>query len=277
MNSSSLCILPWSSCSCSSSSGTAISPLLHGELILPTYFHPNGNLTVSVFLRDYFIATAAVYVPAWIFPWLRTCFEYGLGQKAHISVEENGFTRISIPANFDWVPGQHCFLRFTSFGLGATLTSHPFTICSLPSTSTTKRQSEAIFYVRHQGGFTAKLHDYAMQHAGASIPVLLDGPYGGVNLLKFIANDHILVIAGGSGAGWPIPFIEQFIRLHSVVPDEEKSQLVNTNVKGTQVVTRAESGTVRSLHVILATRDIITRDWYRQTDPARAFGRTCLV
>ncbi|KAF7571044.1 hypothetical protein PtrM4_110460 [Pyrenophora tritici-repentis] len=65
----------------------------------------------------YFVATAAVYIPCFVYPWLRSVFEYKWTQKAHIAVEDNGFTRINIPANFHWTQGQHCFLRFTSFGI----------------------------------------------------------------------------------------------------------------------------------------------------------------
>ncbi|KAI2474638.1 hypothetical protein Ptr902_13959 [Pyrenophora tritici-repentis] len=57
---------------------------------------------------------AAVYIPCFVYPWLRSVFEYKWTQKAHIAVEDNGFTRINIPANFHWTQGQHCFLRFTS-------------------------------------------------------------------------------------------------------------------------------------------------------------------
>jgi hypothetical protein len=48
----------------------------------------------------YFIATAAVYVPCFVYPWLRNVFEYKWTQQAHIFVEENGFTRITVPAKF---------------------------------------------------------------------------------------------------------------------------------------------------------------------------------
>src|ERR1700761_2927581 len=154
--------------------------------------------------RDYFIATAAVYVPCYVYPWLRTCFEYGIGQKAQIFVEDNGFTRITIPAKFDWRPGQHCFLRFTSFGLLQAISAHPFTICSSPSIQPNE-QSELVFYIRHQRGFTAKLYQYSLENPGASVPVLVDGPYGGINPQKYDDGDHLLVIAGGSGAGWCLP------------------------------------------------------------------------
>ncbi|KAI2483962.1 ferric reductase [Pyrenophora tritici-repentis] len=50
----------------------------------------------------YFVATAAVYIPCFVYPWLRSVFEYKWTQKAHIAVEDNGFTRINIPANFHW-------------------------------------------------------------------------------------------------------------------------------------------------------------------------------
>ncbi|KAF5627808.1 ferric cupric reductase transmembrane component 7 [Fusarium tjaetaba] len=68
-------------------------------------------------IRHYFIGTGAVYVPCYVYPWLRTCFEYGVRTTAHVKVEDNGFVRVAIPVNFTWEIGQHCFLRFTSFGL----------------------------------------------------------------------------------------------------------------------------------------------------------------
>lgn len=181
-------------------------------------------------------------------------------------VEENGFTRINIPANFDWVPGQHCFLRFRSFGIHA-LTSHPFTICSLPSVSPGE-QSHITFYIRHRGGLTARLYNYAAQHPAVTVPVLVDGPYGGIDTQKFYGSDRIVVIAGGSGAGWILPFIEQWARCQYSQPktlrsnsseadsdrdssDDQKSSGVRNHTSRTQ-----------SLRVILATRDTATRVWF---------------
>lgn len=207
------------------------------------------------------MATAVVYVPCWLYPWARTLLEYG-GQKAELFVEENGFTRITIPANFNWLPGQHCFLRFQSFRMSA-LTSHPFTICSLPSTSS-EDPSKVTFYVRHRGGFTSKLHRFAQKHSSTQVPVFVDGPYGGIDNAKYFGSDRLIVIAGGAGAGWSLPLIEQFLRHRSAtrmskppLPGSEKQVGAFT-----EVPERLERSAPRSLRVILVTRDIATRTWF---------------
>ncbi|OBT68013.1 hypothetical protein VE03_01560 [Pseudogymnoascus sp. 23342-1-I1] len=215
----------------------------------------------------YFIATAAVYVPCLVYPWLRTCFEYGLTQKAYIHMEDNGFMRIIIPSvNMKWKPGQHCFLRFTSFGFQA-FSSHPFTICSLPSTQPNEK-SELVFYIRHQHGLTKKLYNHVLKYPGASVPVHVDGPYGGINMQKYIQGDRLLVVAGGSGAGWILPFIELFHRWKSIAADEEHGRGTETEDKETQSNgghrERSLSGPL-SLRVILATRDTSTRTWFLRT------------
>ncbi|KFY03171.1 hypothetical protein O988_01655 [Pseudogymnoascus sp. VKM F-3808] len=212
----------------------------------------------------YFIATAAVYVPCMVYPWLRTCFEYGFTQKAYIHVEDNGFTRITIPSvTMRWKPGQHCFLRFTSFGFQA-FSSHPFTICSLPST-TPNEKSELVFYIRHQRGLTEKLYKHALNKPGAHVPVHVDGPYGGINMQRFIQGDRLLVVAGGSGAGWILPFIELFHRWNAVATDVEQGQRTETEDKETQPNgghCKPSLSHPLSLRVILATRDSSTRTWF---------------
>ncbi|KAF2677998.1 hypothetical protein K458DRAFT_423414 [Lentithecium fluviatile CBS 122367] len=217
---------------------------------------------------DYFVATAAVYVPCYLYPWLRTCFQYGTSQRAHIFVEDNGFTRINIPADFHWRPGQHCFLRFTSFGLLNTLSTHPFTICSSPSMNP-DGQSELVFYIRHQRGFTARLYGHALEHPGVSVPVLVDGPYGGVNLQKYRDSDHVLVVAGGSGAGWCLPFIERFLRsatpLAGVVSDHGIATGDAKEAPAVEEPPARRSSRPLSLRIILATRDTSSRTWFLRT------------
>ncbi|KAK4073240.1 uncharacterized protein Triagg1_5520 [Trichoderma aggressivum f. europaeum] len=229
--------------------------------VLIFFWHCDYTLTSW----HYFIATAAVYVPCYVYPWLRTCFEYGTRAKAQVIVEDGGFTRISIPANFTWIPGQHCFLRFTGFGFLQSLSAHPFTICSMPSNGT-EEKSELIFYIRHQRGLTARLYQSALKNLGASIPVLVDGPYGGINLQSYAHSDHLLVIAGGSGAGWTLPFIEQFIRCQGKTVDEERGQAADIDS-----IARKTKSNERSIHgpftlrVIVAIRDASTRLWYMNT------------
>lgn len=186
----------------------------------------------------------------------------------------NGFTRITIPAKGDWNLGQHYFLRFTSFGLAPRLSAHPFTVCSLPTTNPDE-ESELVFYLRHQKGLTAALYQHALDHPGSAVPVFVDGPYGGVNLQKYHEGDQLLVIAGGSGAGWCLPFIERFLRYGVDSADEERGQVVSTESKATtsevKETTSSESSQGRcqsgpqSLRVILATRDLAGRTWFLQT------------
>ncbi|EED19122.1 ferric-chelate reductase, putative [Talaromyces stipitatus ATCC 10500] len=223
------------------------------------FWHCNFRLTSW----DYFIATAAVYIPCLLYSWLRTFFEYGIGQKAQIVIEDNGFTRITIPANFEWVPGQHCFLRFPSFGIHA-LTSHPFTICSLPSVSP-HEQSNLTFYIRHQGGFTAKLYNYATKQASVSAPVLIDGPYGGIDRQKFYNSDHVIVITGGSGAGWSLPFIEQFCRHYLSMAN--KTNIPNMEASDEEKNTSGDPQSLvstLSMRVVLATRESATSVWFQR-------------
>lgn len=129
-------------------------------------------------------------------------------------------------------------------------------------------QSELVFYIRHQGGFTARLYQYALEHPSLSVPVLVDGPYGGINLQKYYGSDHVLVIAGGSGAGWCLPFIEQFARYGLLPADEEHGQTVPTDIKETLPAERLHgsnhSGPL-SVRVILATRDVSSRTWFLRT------------
>lgn len=100
-------------------------------------------------------------------------------------------------------------------------------------------ESELVFYIRPQGGFTARLAKYAEAHPATEVAVQLDGPYGGVDMRKLAASSRTLVIAGGSGAGWTLPLLTAFLRKSSLEPPGASS-----------------------MRVILATRDMATQQWY---------------
>lgn len=187
-------------------------------------------------------------------------FEYGLGQGAHIVAEDNGFIRVTVPANFYWVPGAHCFLRFTGMGIHA-LSTHPFTICSLPTTTSSTR-SELTFYIRGQGGFTSRLHKLALANPGSSTPVWVDGPYGGADLRAFDASDRIVLVAGGSGAGWCLAFVELFARQNAALKNEESTEMAANDSDEQQDSLLVNRGPT-SLKVILATRDTNTKLWFQ--------------
>lgn len=230
---------------------------LFAVLIFVVVFFWHCDYTLTSW--HYFIATAAIYVPCSVYPWLRIAFKYGFTQKAHINIEQNGFMRLTIPAvNMRWKPGQHCFLRFASFGFQM-FSSHPFTMCSLP-TLRSDEKSELVFYIRHSRGLTKKLYEHADKQNG-TVSVLVDGPYGGINLQRFNEAHRLLVVAGGSGAGWVLPLIELFCR-QRYRNTEGDNKDIETGVEETHFTRNLQR---RSLRVILATRDISSRAWFLDT------------
>lgn len=117
--------------------------------------------------------------------------------------------KITIDTTAEWKPGQHIYLRFLTQGVHA-LTAHPFTICSLPVVRENGRNQMA-FYVRALGGLTGRLGRLAEKNPGMSVPVLLDGPYGGVQNRWSRGLDHSVVIGGGAGAGFTLALARSFL------------------------------------------------------------------
>ena len=129
-------------------------------------------------------------------------------------------------------------------------TVHPFTACSLPSSDRgrgARSSSELIFVIRPRGGFTARLAHLVESLPNTKVRVLLDGPYGGVDVKALQNSKRTLVIAGGSGAGWTLPFINSFLR-HTA------KDLSST----------ADARPSQSMKVILATRDMLTTKWFEE-------------
>lgn len=199
--------------------------------------------------RHYFIATGVIFSLSWLHRQLRIYFEHGIGHKANISLAPNGFICVRVPTEAVWHVGQHFFVRFLSFGLHA-WTIHPFTACSLPERADLQDSvnSELVFYIRPQGGFTRRLARHAESHPNSSVRVLLDGPYGGVEMKKILQSQRQLVIAGGSGAGWLVPLIIAYLR--------------RLEIEGGKASGSAAASTLR---VVLATRDLATRQWFEET------------
>ncbi|RMY47775.1 hypothetical protein D0865_08472 [Hortaea werneckii] len=162
---------------------------------------------------DYFVATGTLFALSWLHRQIRILFEYGFRHHATLSLAANGFVQATVPTTATWTVGQHYFVRFMSMGPHM-LTTHPFSACSLPEKRSpgAKCESSLVFYIRPRAGFTARLARYAESHAGVKVPVLLDGPYGGVDMRKLESSDRLVVFAGGSGAGWVLPFVTAFIR-----------------------------------------------------------------
>lgn len=185
---------------------------------------------------DYLIATGVLYALTFLGSYLRTFSEHGL-RTASITTLGNGHLRISIPSRTshmasEWTPGQHVFLRFLMFP--HLLSAHPFTVCSLEDAE------EMVFFVKPQRGLTARLASLAQKRPAYTCKVLLDGPYGGLHneQRSLCEYDKNIIVAGGSGAGFALPLIEDVLQ-------RRLSHRCNT-----------------MLNIIVSTRELETQDWF---------------
>ena len=111
------------------------------------------------------------------------------------------------------------------------------------------------------------------------MPVFVDGPYGGIQTRKFTDSDRVLVIAGGSGAGWSLPLAEKFARRHAIARSKVARMQYDDNGSGSgsgsgifkldiSPPTEPSAAPITrpsSLRLILVTRETATRDWYKRT------------
>ncbi|KAG9251872.1 putative ferric reductase transmembrane component [Emericellopsis atlantica] len=203
--------------------------------VLFFFLHCDGILTSW----DYFIAAATLYAASWLYSQCRVYLEYGLQHKARLTLEGAETLKIAIDTTAEWTPGQHVYLRFLTLGLH-TLSSHPFTICSLP-VSRYNGKNQMVFYVKGRGGLTGRLAKMAQTNPGTTVRVLLDGPYGGMQSRWYSGFDHAVVIAGGAGAGFTLGLFEDFVT---------RSQLP------------AAAAQDRKLTLVLSSRDLELKRWY---------------
>ncbi|KAF4553559.1 Ferric reductase like transmembrane component-containing protein 8 [Elsinoe fawcettii] len=232
----------------------SISPLRHMSYEWFKFSHFVAALVFMLFLFfhcsytlsswDYFIVSGVFFVLSWLHRQLRIYFEHGINNIARVSLASNGYVCVKVQTTASWNIGQHFFVRFLHLGAHA-WTIHPFTACSLPTIVDGK--AELVFYIRPRGGFTARLARHAESHPDHTVKVLLDGPYGGVNMRQLQQSQRQLVIAGGSGAGWVLPF------LHTLLRDND----------GT-LDAADKMGSPPKARIVLATRDVPTREWFAQ-------------
>ncbi|KAK5110267.1 hypothetical protein LTR62_006120 [Meristemomyces frigidus] len=192
---------------------------------------------------DYFIVTGLFFALSWLHRQTRVWAEHGV-HRARLSMATDGFIRVKIPTKAVWHIGQHFFVRFMSTGVHA-LTIHPFTACSLPSQG--GQESELILYIRPREGLTSRLAKQAVSYPERAVRVLLDGPYGGIDMHDLQQCGRQLIIAGGSGAGWLLPMISACLRTNDQL---------STTKKGVERT---------SLRVVLATREAATCHWFEET------------
>lgn len=196
--------------------------------------------------------TAAFYGVAWCYQQMKTYFDHGIRRRATITRISEHALRVDVPVGpfMLWKPGQHVFLRFLTLGLHG-FTAHPFTVCSMPDSDKLIGEPKSVmtFYVKPRGGFTGRLAAKAAQSGGGSItvPVLLEGAYGGVHGRPMTEYDRALVVACGSGAGFSLPFAMQWIQAAG------RRASSGANVKEV---------THKKMTVVIATRDEQVVEWY---------------
>lgn len=167
--------------------------------------------TFSDMLRDYFIATGAVYLACLLAAQIRTYLIHGV-HEATLDLLPSGLVRAKIPTIISWRPGQHVFVRFFALGLHS-LTAHPFTICSIAyNPEETGKASEIVFLIKPRRGITARLAKVAEKSPACTKKVLLEGPYGGLSETNLAQFDQALIIAGGSGGGFSLAVAEEALK-----------------------------------------------------------------
>jgi hypothetical protein len=122
-----------------------------------------------------------------------------------------------------WKSGQHVFVTVPGIGWQHCLQSHPFTISSPAPPLKYKGVWPLQLTVRAQGGFSKQLLEYARLHQHTE--VILDGPYGSVDILEALQNaDRQCLIAGGSGVAVTYPLA------WSLLVQDDASALVSTRI-----------------------------------------------
>ncbi|KAK7449815.1 hypothetical protein VKT23_013291 [Stygiomarasmius scandens] len=157
---------------------------------------------------DYFWATLAIYMLAFLARIIRTVYNSSFGLPASVEALPDGMLRtiVKVPARVKWTPGQHIFVRFVSPGIHA-FSSHPFTIASIPSET---RELELVFGV--QGGITKALDGLIRGKASKAMKIWIDGPYGGVPGKNLGGYDHVYLLAGGSGVTFTLSILMDLVQ-----------------------------------------------------------------
>lgn len=173
---------------------------------------------------------------------IQTFLLNGMRHRADFELKDDGMIEINFPTKLVWKPGQHVFVRFLALGLNG-LTSHPLTICSLPDE--TGKNSKMAFYLRPKQGFTGRLASLAPGSSRSSMPVLFEGPYGGLGPRALTGFDRILLVAGGSGGSFILPLLQNLVRCATV-----------------QTRTREVAGNPPEIEVVWAARHQDSISWF---------------
>ncbi|KAL4877339.1 ferric reductase like transmembrane component-domain-containing protein [Aspergillus karnatakaensis] len=215
-------------------------------LLFLLFFFLHCNFRLSSW--DYFIAAAVVYLASLSTSLIRTHLINGR-HTATLTLLPSGLLQIHIPTILSWTPGQHVFIRFSTFShsLGIhSFTSHPFTITSTAHNVTeSAKANEMVLYVKPHRGITGRLAKVAEKAPGSRHTVLLEGPYGGVQSGVMERFHAALIISGGSGGGFSLPIIESAL-------SKIQFQRRDTPTKSADI------------SIVFAARSAAVATWYRE-------------
>uniref|UniRef100_A0A0W0F9E4 ferric-chelate reductase (NADPH) n=2 Tax=Moniliophthora roreri TaxID=221103 RepID=A0A0W0F9E4_MONRR len=157
---------------------------------------------------NYLWATVVVYAlcAGCRFVWMLIINGAGI-PRASFELMPAGMVKLRVKCNPRevWGPGQHYFLHFMTV---TPFQSHPFTIANLPSAE----NNELVVLVRQASGVTKRLAKHlGGKDADATIPVFLDGPFGGIHNDLSI-YEHVVLIAGGTGITFIMPVLQDLIQ-----------------------------------------------------------------
>ncbi|KZT51057.1 hypothetical protein CALCODRAFT_504005 [Calocera cornea HHB12733] len=151
------------------------------------------------------------YAVPWIFPAL-AFYGWDLAVRllrfrmkdANVLPVDDQMTLIHIPdANGGWRGGQHVRLRI--FAGTQAFQAHPLTILNSPAPRSDPTRTQGMLLgARVNGDWTLALNKLGKTRAW----VMLDGPYGGVNMSP---KERVLLIAGGCGVTFTLGVLDELI------------------------------------------------------------------
>ncbi|KAI5455044.1 hypothetical protein NCC49_002317 [Naganishia albida] len=153
---------------------------------------------------NYLYATIAVWfascVARIVFTWTSTGVK---PVKAEAYVLAGDIVKLDIPSLSRWTPGAHVFVRFPTINITQ---CHPFTVSSIPNNKSDKQSRHTIsLLVSARAGITKAVLSQAALSRG-QVPVMIDGPYGGVHS-SMSRHTQVLLVGGGVGITFLIPQI----------------------------------------------------------------------
>ncbi len=123
---------------------------------------------------------------------------YSIGNTVTLIPLAEASTKIVFKKQIHCRPGSHAFIWIPAIRV---LESHPFTISSV---------QKCEFVVRSRKGFTAALHEYAVQHPNVELKAFFDGPYGAIP--DFATFERVVLFAGGAGASFTFAIAMDLIK-----------------------------------------------------------------